>query len=238
LCSEDWALLRAIRYASQSISAIPFSLARTFSARSRSRGCQAQNNFTYGPLPVFELHSGFWINLHHTLYHEARLRTAAAARRQKQQDLRTSTAHRTDAKPTLTPAEQREWDDAVAYYVSNYAAKDLLFSTELIQLKISSAISRIAMNSLAGSEILRRRLAVKADAGPGSSGARLRAHLCRTTIAPTAAGSCASPARARTGRGPVRTACGHLPDALAAAKKSASTSRLRQWTAPIPRPTP
>src|SRR6267378_6458894 len=37
-----------------------------------------QNNFTYGPLPVFELHSGFWINLHHTLYHEAKLRTTAA----------------------------------------------------------------------------------------------------------------------------------------------------------------
>src|ERR1700694_3349541 len=40
---------------------------------------QAQNNFTYGPLPVFELHSGFWINLHHTLYHEARLRTTAGS---------------------------------------------------------------------------------------------------------------------------------------------------------------
>src|SRR5260370_8492666 len=30
-----------------------------------------QYNSTYGPLPVFELHSGFWINLHHTLYHDA-----------------------------------------------------------------------------------------------------------------------------------------------------------------------
>jgi len=41
---------------------------------------QSQNNSTYGPLPVFELHSGFWINLHHTLYHEARLRTTAGSR--------------------------------------------------------------------------------------------------------------------------------------------------------------
>src|SRR5258706_11537419 len=40
---------------------------------------QSQNNFTYGPLPVFELHSGFWINLHHTLYYEARLRTTAGS---------------------------------------------------------------------------------------------------------------------------------------------------------------
>ena len=28
----------------------------------------------YGPLPVFEFHSGFWVNLHHFLYHEARAR--------------------------------------------------------------------------------------------------------------------------------------------------------------------
>ncbi len=96
---------------------------------------QAQNNFTYGPLPVFELHSGFWINLHHTLYHEARLRTAAAAPDKSSKTSGPALHTEPDAKPTLTPAEQREWDDAVAYYVSNYAAKDLLFSTELIQLK-------------------------------------------------------------------------------------------------------
>ncbi len=40
-----------------------------------------------------------------------------------------------DAKPALTSAEQRTWEDAVAYYFANYAAKDLLFSSELIQLK-------------------------------------------------------------------------------------------------------
>ncbi len=94
-----------------------------------------QGNFTYGPLPVFELHSGFWINLHHTLYHEAKLRNAAG---QPDKSAKTSgpTLNTTpDAKPALTAAEQRIWDDAVAYYASNYAAKDLLFSTELIQLK-------------------------------------------------------------------------------------------------------
>jgi len=96
---------------------------------------QSQNNFTYGPLPVFELHSGFWINLHHTLYHEARQRTAAAAPDKSSKSSGPALHTEPDAKPTLTPAEQHQWDDAVAYYVSNYAAKDLLFSTELIQLK-------------------------------------------------------------------------------------------------------
>ncbi len=94
-----------------------------------------QSNFTYGPLPVFELHSGFWINLHHALYHEAKLRAASA---QPDKGPRTSgptLSTAPDAKPALTSSEQHIWDDAVAYYVTNYASKDLLFSTELIQLK-------------------------------------------------------------------------------------------------------
>src|SRR5260370_14654189 len=95
---------------------------------------QSQRNYTYGPLRVFELHSGFWINLHHTLYHDAKLRTAGSL------DKGSKTSGPTlniapGAKPSLSPADQGIWDDAVAYYAANYAAKDLLFSTELIQLK-------------------------------------------------------------------------------------------------------
>src|SRR5947199_8922227 len=93
-----------------------------------------QSNFTYGPLPVFELHSGFWINLHHTLYHEAKLRTVAPSDQSASTSGPTLNTAR-DAKPALASAEQHIWDDAVAYYVANYASKDLLFSTELIQLK-------------------------------------------------------------------------------------------------------
>jgi len=95
-----------------------------------------QSTSTYGPLPVFELHSGFWINLHHTLYHEARLRTAAASAPDKSGKT-SAPAQKTapEAKPALTAAEQKSWDDAVSYYAANYADKDLLFTTELIQLK-------------------------------------------------------------------------------------------------------
>ena len=40
--------------------------------------CRAQEvESIYGPLPVFEFHSSFWVNLHHFLYHEARARQAA-----------------------------------------------------------------------------------------------------------------------------------------------------------------
>src|SRR5256714_9862424 len=85
-----------------------------------------QSNYTYGPLPVFELHSGFWINLHHTLYHEARLRTATAGSPDKSGKTSGPTLNTAPgAKPSLSPAEQRIWDDTVAYYAANYAAKDL-----------------------------------------------------------------------------------------------------------------
>src|SRR5260370_3969819 len=91
----------------------------------------------YGPLPVFELHSGFWINLHHLLYEEARQQHSAVPA--------TNTKAAKSAKPILQIApgakvafnasEQRAWDEAVAYYAANYADKDLLFSTELVLLK-------------------------------------------------------------------------------------------------------
>jgi hypothetical protein len=95
-----------------------------------------QSNFSYGPLPVFELHSGFWINLHHTLYHEAKMRMATTGSPEKSdKNIGPTLNIAPEAKPNLTSTEQHAWDDAIAYYVANYASKDLLFSTELIQLK-------------------------------------------------------------------------------------------------------
>ena len=96
-----------------------------------------QIDSVYGPLPVFELHSGFWINLHHRLYEEARQKRspppAEGAKSGKSAKPVLQVAP--GAKFTLTSAEQRAWDDAVSYYAANYADKDLLFSTELVLLK-------------------------------------------------------------------------------------------------------
>ena len=83
-----------------------------------SASARQEIDSVYGPLPVFELHSGFWTNLHHTLYHEARQRSIASA-----------------ATRTLTPAEQQAWNAAVSFYAANYADKDLLFSSEMMLLK-------------------------------------------------------------------------------------------------------
>ena len=83
-----------------------------------------QADTSFGPLPVFELHSGFWMNLHHTLYFQAR----------EKRDKRTGGAN-SSTTPRLSEAERRDWDAAVAYYAANFANKDLLFSTELVLLK-------------------------------------------------------------------------------------------------------
>src|SRR5579864_2762613 len=41
--------------------------------------CSAQEESQPAPLPVFEFHSGFWLNLHHTLYRQARLQRSSNA---------------------------------------------------------------------------------------------------------------------------------------------------------------
>ena len=94
-----------------------------------------QIDSAYGPLPVFELHSGFWINLHHTLYDEARQRGPAGSHSAKTSGAKPALQVSPEAKPNLSATEQRSWDEAVSYYAANYADKDLLFSTELILLK-------------------------------------------------------------------------------------------------------
>jgi len=89
---------------------------------------RAQIDTGNGPLPVFEFHSGFWLNLHHTLYQEAR----------RQQSATPATTNATPRAPLLsglTVSEQRAWSEAVAYYAANFAGKDLLFTGDLVQLK-------------------------------------------------------------------------------------------------------
>jgi len=101
---------------------------------------QTNEGSVYGPLPVFEFHSGFWVNLHHTLYLEAKFGAVQDASTAADNDkasgknrptLKTSSG----AKSSLTAAEQRAWNEAVSYYAANYIDKDLLFTTELILIK-------------------------------------------------------------------------------------------------------
>lgn len=98
----------------------------------------AQDELPPPPLPVYEFHSGFWLNLHHTLYRQARLQRASGTA--------ASAAASTPVNPSvnsppsgsmanLSPAEQRAWSAALAFYAKTYADKDLTVSLEMILIK-------------------------------------------------------------------------------------------------------
>ena len=90
----------------------------------------------YGPLPVFEFHSGFWMNLHHFLYHEARAKEAAKTVGDSSAKSSRPVLRQTPGSvQTLSATEQKTWDDAIAYYSANYTNKDLLINIDLVLLK-------------------------------------------------------------------------------------------------------
>ena len=99
--------------------------------------CLAQEvESIYGPLPVFEFHSGFWVNLHHFLYHEARARSAKTeAARDNTRPSGPALKTTPGATVTLTPAEQKIWDQVLSYYIANYTGKDLVVNIDLMLLK-------------------------------------------------------------------------------------------------------
>src|ERR1700692_180563 len=83
---------------------------------------QANEGSVYGPLPVFEFHSGFWVNLHHTLYQEAKFKTPQGRQNSQNPPANANDSSSAKSRPTLktapgaksplTPAEQRAWDEA------------------------------------------------------------------------------------------------------------------------------
>jgi hypothetical protein len=82
------------------------------------------------PLPVFQIHSGFWLNLHHTLYEQARLRLQRPTRRPPAAppaDLAASTP--------LSPEERAAWEAALAAYMRTWASRDLLFDGDMPLIK-------------------------------------------------------------------------------------------------------
>src|SRR4029077_8011025 len=73
--------------------------------------CRSQEvESIYGPLPVFEFHSGFWVNLHHFLYHEARARLSAKAGRDAAGKNSGPVMKQPSASVTaLSATEQKSW---------------------------------------------------------------------------------------------------------------------------------
>jgi len=74
-----------------------------------------------GTLPAFEFHSGFWVNLHHFLYLQARIQSHELTR------VGTASTNYSAQVATL-PANApgaADWARAVDYYVKTFASRDL-----------------------------------------------------------------------------------------------------------------
>lgn len=82
-------------------------------------------------LPVFEFHSGFWVNLHHVLYQQARARLQIATARQEA----VADTFRLEGLEQLLPQEAAAWNETVNFYSREMADRDLLFNSDLVILK-------------------------------------------------------------------------------------------------------
>ena len=71
--------------------------------------------------PVIEFHSGFWVNLHHFLYLEARLRGSGETRALSQPEFASD-----PPAGELTPAERTAWNAALDAYSKDWAERNLL----------------------------------------------------------------------------------------------------------------
>ena len=97
---------------------------------SQTQPSGAQTPATESPVPVFELHSGFWFNLHHFLYLQARLLRGNSS---------SSETVRGAAQPDELPvslidfpaAEISAWQAAVALYSKDLAGRDLQLNGDM-----------------------------------------------------------------------------------------------------------
>ena len=83
-----------------------------------------------GPLPVFALYSNFWVNLHHVLYEQARLRTERPTVRTQSEAAKQGRAPL--PLDSLTEQERRDWNAAVDEYELKMAPHDLLFDQDMV----------------------------------------------------------------------------------------------------------
>jgi len=78
--------------------------------------------------PIIEFHSGFWVNLHHFLYLQARRRGSGDAREAFAQPEYASALPSGD----LTPAERAAWNAALDVYSKDWAQRNLLQNGDMI----------------------------------------------------------------------------------------------------------
>lgn len=82
-------------------------------------------------LPVFQFRDGFWVNLQHFLYLQARLENGLSVYGSSGKP---PAAWRAVSLSVLTPAERRHWQNAVGYYASHFADYGLAYDSFLVRI--------------------------------------------------------------------------------------------------------
>src|SRR4029077_3476670 len=89
-----------------------------------------QSSGTESSLPVFEMHSGFWVHLHHFLYLQARLQKGNSSSAETMRG-----AAQPDELPVslidFSEADIHAWQYAVAFYSKDLARRDLLLNGDM-----------------------------------------------------------------------------------------------------------
>lgn len=81
--------------------------------------------------PVFEFHSGFWVNLHHFLYLQGRLERAGA--QGVDRDAKLAAPYDVPASVDgMTAEEKQAWQSAVQIYADSWSSRDLLLSNQMV----------------------------------------------------------------------------------------------------------
>jgi hypothetical protein len=81
--------------------------------------------------PVFQVHSGFWINLHHFLYQQARIRAEEPISRGAAPPIASAPPASVGSG---TAAASADWTAALDYYAKHLANRDLLFDGDMVLL--------------------------------------------------------------------------------------------------------
>jgi hypothetical protein len=111
---------------------------------------------------IFEFHSGFWLNLHDFLYHQARIRARQLAGDSNK--AATTSPGMADVEG-LTPEQQRTWTSALDYYRNTWIKRDLVFDEEMVRIK-GRLVESEAAADLKGSGLQPELVAALESAAP------------------------------------------------------------------------
>ena len=115
-----------MRAASATASAVCFLLLCSATAHARQ-----EEQGDPRPTPVFEFHSGFWVNLHHFLYLQGRMLRAGLEGAQREPEI--ATRYKALASiEGMTEEQQHAWQAAVQVYALSWSSRDLLLANQMV----------------------------------------------------------------------------------------------------------